>query len=115
MTDLFRESSPQNSMEGTLQRVVFHNPDSGWTVARFERQDGQQSVTVVGTLTGISEGEALRVHGRWVEDSRYGQQFAVDLFDQVAGHGVRRLLFIPRTAVFTPQGFNQRLEALDGR
>ncbi len=64
------------TLDGTLERVVFKNDETGWTVARFEL-GSHQITTVVGELLGISEGLPLRLRGQWVEDKKFGRQFKV--------------------------------------
>src|SRR3990172_6483823 len=65
------------TLEGTLERIVFQNPDTQWTVARVRPKAGGELVTVVGSLLGIAEGAALRLHGEVVVDKKYGRQFRV--------------------------------------
>ena len=38
----------------------------------------------------------------------------VDLFNKIAGHGLRRLFTVPRTTVLTSEGGDQCLDAIDG-
>jgi exodeoxyribonuclease V alpha subunit len=62
------------TLEGTLERIIFQNSESQWTVARLRLGDGALK-TVVGNLLGVAEGAELRVHGRWIVDKKYGEQF----------------------------------------
>lgn len=62
-------------MQGTLDRIVFQNPQTGWTVMRMDVPDQVGPVTAVGPLAGVQEGEELRLTGRWVTDARWGRQF----------------------------------------
>jgi exodeoxyribonuclease V alpha subunit len=82
VTDLF-DTTANEVTEGILQRIVFQNPDNGWTVARLENERNGRGITIVGTLTGLSEGESVRAHGQWVEDARFGRQFRVKRFEKV--------------------------------
>jgi exodeoxyribonuclease V alpha subunit len=66
------------TLDGTLDRIVYHNPDSHWTVARLTTSDGE--VTAVGSLGGLGVGTPLRLHGSWVDDARYGRQFKVESY-----------------------------------
>ncbi len=68
------------ALEGTIERVVFHNPESLWTVARLRCQGRPGLVTLVGSLPGISSGTEVRAHGRFVNDAQYGEQFKVEGF-----------------------------------
>jgi exodeoxyribonuclease V alpha subunit len=64
-------------VEGTLERVVFQNPSTQWTVARLIPSQGGAPITVVGALLGLQPGLPLILRGTWVDDSRYGRQFRV--------------------------------------
>ncbi len=69
-------------VDGTLARIVYRHPDSGFTVARVHTTDGGEA-TVVGELWGIPEGTPLRLRGQWVDDRRFGRQL------KVAGYQMR--------------------------
>lgn len=60
-------------LTGTVEQVVFHNPDSGWTVIRFAVPEG--TISVVGPLFGPTVGTRLAVTGRWQINPKYGRQF----------------------------------------
>jgi exodeoxyribonuclease V alpha subunit len=70
------DAAPEVTLDGTLERFVFRNDESSFTVARFETP-AHQVVTVVGELVGVSEGLPLRLRGHWVEDKKFGRQFRV--------------------------------------
>jgi exodeoxyribonuclease V alpha subunit len=70
------QAVPEVTLDGTLERFVFRNADSGFTVARFATT-GHEHVTVVGELVGVTEGLPLRLRGQWVEDRKFGRQFKV--------------------------------------
>jgi exodeoxyribonuclease V alpha subunit len=64
------------TLDGTLERFVFRNEESSFTVARLETP-GHERVTIVGELVGVTEGLPLRLRGRWVDDKKFGRQFRV--------------------------------------
>ncbi|MCO4773099.1 MAG: ATP-dependent RecD-like DNA helicase [Deltaproteobacteria bacterium] len=75
------ELAEEVSIEGTLRRYVFRNEESGFAIARIELDDANQlPVTVKGVLSGVSEGERVRVHGKWVDDARFGRQVQISSF-----------------------------------
>ncbi len=81
-------------LEGIVERVVFHNPDSGWTVLKLESSD-HEIVGAVGKLPGVQAGEALRLEGRWQRDPKYGRQFQIDSYtslEPASLKGVERFL-----------------------
>lgn len=70
-------TTPLQTLEGTLERVTFQNEENGYTIAKLVPRGKAYEVTVVGTLTGASVGESLRLRGVWTEHPRYGKQFQV--------------------------------------
>src|SRR5579862_2900967 len=67
------------TLDGTVERIVFRNQDNDFTVARFA-VDGAEVATAVGTLTGVLEGQPLRLRGTWIEDKRFGRQFKIESY-----------------------------------
>ena len=72
-------SGTRETIEGTLDRVAFTNPENGWSVVRV-RVPGRGEVTAVGSLPGVQPGETLRLSGSWVQDRKWGEQFKVEAF-----------------------------------
>jgi exodeoxyribonuclease V alpha subunit len=68
------------TLEGTLERIVFQNSESQWTVARVAVSGGAPAVTVVGSLFGVAPGTLLSLRGTWEVDRKYGRQFRVDSY-----------------------------------
>ena len=66
-------------LSGSVERVVFHNPDNGYSVIRLRADDGRL-VTVVGNLGRRHPGEMLKLRGRWRFDSNWGEQFSASEF-----------------------------------
>ncbi len=62
---------------GILEKRHYQNPDTHYTVARFKVQTLEDPITIVGHLAGVSEGETLKISGKWGTHSRYGEQFTV--------------------------------------
>ena len=70
-------TAPQYAEElhGVVDRVVFRNDDTGWTV--IEVDTGEEIETAVGELPEIHVGEKLRLGGEWTEHPSFGRQFRV--------------------------------------
>jgi exodeoxyribonuclease V alpha subunit len=66
-------------LEGTIEQVVYYNPENGYAVCRFALEDGRE-LTVIGTFPPLTAGEVLRVNGQWETNPRFGPQFRVDSF-----------------------------------
>ena len=69
------ETDTEVILDGTVERFVYRDEDTSFTVARF--QAGVEPVTIVGELVGVSEGLPLRLRGQWVVDRKWGKQFRV--------------------------------------
>jgi exodeoxyribonuclease V alpha subunit len=67
-------------LEGVVDRIVYANEDTAWTVARLTVAGRPQPVTIVGSLLGVQPGETVRLHGSWGIDRRYGEQFRVQSY-----------------------------------
>ena len=81
MTENERREQEPESLEGCVERVVFHAPDSGFAVMHL--RCGTQKITCVGNVSEPAAGENLRVFGSYVTDSRYGRQFRFESYQLV--------------------------------
>ena len=70
------------SIQGTISRITYQNPDTHYTVARLDEDSGP-GITVVGMIFPISEGEEIKVTGAWKRHPRYGLQFQVDHWEKI--------------------------------
>ena len=66
------------SINGLIERVTFHNPESGFAVLRVQVKGRTDVVTVIGSTTSVTAGEHVEATGRWVIDRQHGQQFKAD-------------------------------------
>ncbi len=71
-----------STLQGTVAKVTFQNPDGRYTVLRLEVK-GFHDVTVVGEIFPISEGEEVRVSGLWKMHPRYGLQFQAEHWQKI--------------------------------
>jgi len=81
-------SVPLEGLEGTIEQIVYYNPDNGYSVCRFALDDGRQ-FTIIGTFPPLSPGEVLRVKGRFEMNPRFGQQFRVESFVPILPSSVK--------------------------
>ena len=66
--------------DGVIAEMIFHNSENGYTVAVFEingEEAEEDYFTVVGTMPGAAAGKTYHIAGEFVENPRYGEQFAV--------------------------------------
>jgi exodeoxyribonuclease V alpha subunit len=68
----------KESLAGVIERVTFHNPETGFAVLRVQAQGRRGLVTVVGTLAGAVPGEYLQASGAWAQDRDHGLQFKAE-------------------------------------
>lgn len=61
-----------------VERVTFHNPETGFAVLRVAVKGRRELVTVVGKLAAVSAGEWITAQGRWVQDREHGRQLQAD-------------------------------------
>lgn len=66
------------TLSGVIERVTFHNPESGFGVLRVQAQGRRGIVTVVGKLPSAVVGEYIEATGTWIQDREHGQQFKAD-------------------------------------
>ena len=62
-------------LSGCVERVTFHNPESGFCVLRVKVRGRRELATVVGHAPSVSAGEHVQAVGRWVSDRTHGLQF----------------------------------------
>ena len=112
MADLPLLSNPDAAeLTGTLERVVFHNEENGYTVFRLvpdsalpgeakvkgapSRSVSRDPVTCVGHTVSPQAGTHVRVEGRWVNNPRFGRQLEFSHLEEmlpVTSEGIRLYL-----------------------
>ncbi|MDP2047193.1 MAG: ATP-dependent RecD-like DNA helicase, partial [Deltaproteobacteria bacterium] len=70
-------SHPLETLEGTVERLTFADPDSHYAVVRLRVRGRRQPATVVGPLAAVKEGEQLHLKGRYEVHPKWGEQFRV--------------------------------------
>jgi exodeoxyribonuclease V alpha subunit len=63
------------TLDGVVERIIYHNPETAYTVARFVPDGAEESTVIVGTLPAATPGEALRLKGKWTQNPAHGRQF----------------------------------------
>ena len=85
----------EKTLQGTIEKVVYSGGDGAFTVARLKLDQRHELLTVVGSLVGVPAGAVLRVSGRFETTTRFGEQFRVSRYTEVAPQtveGLRRYL-----------------------
>ncbi len=63
---------------GHIERITFHSPETGYTVAQLKRPKQIDLVCIVGNMPGIQPGETVRCQGKWKQHPTYGMQFCIE-------------------------------------
>ncbi|MER2508442.1 MAG: ATP-dependent RecD-like DNA helicase, partial [Amaricoccus sp.] len=65
----------KDNLAGLVERVTFHNQDSGFCVLRVKARGQRDLITVIGHAAAIAAGEFVQMTGKWVNDRTHGVQF----------------------------------------
>ena len=90
-----RDGRAEETIQGTVDRIVFAGSDGAFTVARLKVDGTSEPLTVVGGLLGVPVGARLRVTGRHESTPRFGPQFRITGFTEFAPatlEGMRKYL-----------------------
>jgi exodeoxyribonuclease V alpha subunit len=68
-----------SSVTGLIERVTFHNEETGFCVVRVKVDGHRDLVTVVGRASSINAGEWLTAEGSWTQDREHGTQLKAEL------------------------------------
>ena len=82
-------------ISGLIERVTFHNDESGFCVLRVKTPGHREETTVIGSLPSVTAGEWLVAEGCWVRDKEHGLQFKASTLKTVpptTADGIERYL-----------------------
>ena len=65
----------RDQLSGLVERVTFHNGDSGFCVLRLKVKGERELVTLIGHTPTVTPGEYASASGNWVTDREHGRQF----------------------------------------
>src|SRR3954454_10160854 len=88
-------STGGESITGVVERITFHNLDSGYVVIKVQAGSRSGVVTVVDNLSSVVAGEYVEARGQWVNDKTHGPQFKADELKTTPPHtaaGIARYL-----------------------
>lgn len=74
MNETKKDTSPEY-LGGSIERVTFHSPESGFCVLRVKVKGQRDLITVVGSALTVSAGEYVDCSGHWITNKEYGLQF----------------------------------------
>ncbi len=73
--------APEESLarlEGLVERVTYHNEDTGFCVLRLKVKGERDLLTVVGNTPTVSPGAYVTAEGIWINNPDYGRQLKAD-------------------------------------
>lgn len=71
-------------LEGTIDQVVYYNPENGYSVFKLQAEAGE--MTVVGIFPPLSPGEHLKLSGHFEVNQKFGRQFQMESFSLALPH-----------------------------
>ena len=78
------------TQNGKLGKIIFNNPENGYTVAVFDTEDG--AIRIAGSFAEPRTGAKYRLEGRFVIHPRYGEQFSFTDYDEMMPEGAEAIL-----------------------
>lgn len=70
-------------IQGQIERITYHDEESGYGVFRVKVAGSNRPITVVGNFLNVSPGEVMSMEGSWSMHARYGQQFKVTHYESL--------------------------------
>lgn len=77
------EGQTLDTLEGTIERITFHNAENGYTVARLLPPNARDVITILGNFSNPVVGESLVCYGTWASHPQWGRQMQVQRYDVV--------------------------------
>jgi exodeoxyribonuclease V alpha subunit len=66
-----------DELSGSIEAIVFSQPDNGFTVARLREPRKKEFTVIVGSIPSLQPGETIRCKGNWKIHPSHGRQFEV--------------------------------------
>lgn len=66
--------APADGLSGLVERVTFHNEDTGFAVLKVKVKGRRDLVPVVGVVAAVSPGEWITAEGSWERNRDHGMQ-----------------------------------------
>ncbi|MCT4614662.1 MAG: AAA family ATPase [Marinifilaceae bacterium] len=64
---------------GIIQRITYHNEETGWTVLKVSPVDRSHEIKVVTVhQASVFAGATMQFEGQWVQHAKYGEQFKTE-------------------------------------
>ncbi len=80
---LLQATAEQIEITASVERIVFHNAENGYSVLRLTLPKSKDTLTAVGHLSEPQVGVQLCMLGKWVQNARFGRQFQIESYEEV--------------------------------
>src|ERR1700712_5183938 len=84
----FERGTPVETLAGTVERVTFHNAETGFCVLKVQTRGKRDLAPVIGHAPAIGAGEWITATGIWFSDRQHGLQFKADTLKATPPTGV---------------------------
>jgi len=74
-------------IQGFVDTIVYQNDENGYAIARIKDRD--ETITIVGYIPYLSEGQSLKLVGDWTAHPTFGQQFKVQSWEELLPDSVK--------------------------
>jgi len=74
-------------IQGFVDTIVYQNDENGYAIARIKDRD--ETITIVGYIPYLSEGQSLKLTGDWTAHPTFGQQFKVQSWEELLPDSVK--------------------------
>jgi exodeoxyribonuclease V alpha subunit len=74
------------TLSGIIERITFHNADTGFAVLQVQAGGKRGLTTVVGTTPAVVAGEYVEASGAWAQDRNHGLQFKAETLQITPPH-----------------------------
>ena len=86
---------PNITISGVVERVTFYNEDNGYSVfnvVTMENLDSDDSITCVGYIPNVKQGESVKITGTKTVHPFYGEQINVEIYEKTEPQTERAVL-----------------------
>ena len=89
-------------IKGSVEKIIYRNADNGYSVLIVS--DAIRSITAVGVMPPITEGECLELVGDFTKNSKYGEQFSVESAKVIAPNSLDSMAKYLASGIFKGVG-----------
>ena len=75
-------SRTEESIQGIVERVTFHNESNGWSVLKVKCFNDFDVTSVIVHQTKVFAGATMKFSGYWTNHPKFGRQFTASLSEE---------------------------------